>query len=98
MKLCVLVVVVVVLIYCCWANVQNASATGGFYEYDTTRNGWYQHMNDPTSPIVVNMRQHRYHGVPDRYHDFVNRTLARQPTGVCHNEIPYVILINFYKK
>lgn len=75
------------LVHFCSANSEyNASSTGAFYEYDTTRNGWY--LGSTSTPIMVNLREHHYHGVPDRYHDFVNRTLARQPNGVCQKEIP----------
>lgn len=92
MKLCIFVVL---LAHFCLGQVKNnASSTGtvqqnngAFYEYDPTRNGWHSDSSLST-PIVVNLRHHRYHGVPDRYYDFVNRTLVKQPTGICSKEIP----------
>lgn len=80
-----LLIFVVVLVHSCVADdvvVHN----GEFYEYDTTRNGWY--IGAPTNPIMVNLRQQRYHGIPDKYYDFANRTFARQPTGICTKEVP----------
>lgn len=62
---------------------------GEFYEYDTTRNGWYIGSRlDRSDPIMVTLRRHKYHDIPDRYYDFANRTFTRQPTGVCSKEIP----------
>lgn len=82
MKLCILVVV---LAHYCRAEVNNVTS-GAFYEYDTDKNGWYN--GSPSGPIMVNLRPHRYPGVPDRYYDFVNRTVAKQPAGICFKEIP----------
>lgn len=82
----------VLFAHCCLANVAHTNDStgithnGAFYEYDTTKNGWY--IGSPTSPIMVNLRRHHYQGIPDRYYDFANRTFARQPSGVCTKEIP----------
>lgn len=84
MKLCIFVVLLAH--FCVGHVVNNTNLHGDFYEYDTTRNGWY---SGPISgPIMVNLRHHRYHGIPDRYYDFVNRTLTKQPTGICFKEVP----------
>lgn len=84
MKLCIFVVI---LAHFCLADVQHVPVNNGeFYEYDTTRNGWY--IGTQTDPIMVTLRRHRYHDIPDRYYDFANRTFTRQPTGVCSKEIP----------
>lgn len=86
------IIFVVLLAHLCLANVVHDTSSAGpahngeFYEYDTTRNGWY--IGTPTGPIMVNLRRHQYQGIPDRYYDFANRTFARQPSGVCTKEIP----------
>lgn len=79
-----LIVLVLFLVHFCLC--QNVEPNGNIHEYDTTRNGWY--IGSPDQPIMVPIRQHRYFGVPDRYHNFVNQTLSKQPSGVCHREIP----------
>lgn len=82
MKLCILIVI---LAHCCLAEVNNVT-TGAFFEYDPIKNGWYN--GSPLNPIMVNLRVQKYPGVPERYFDFANRTLAKQPTGICYKEIP----------
>lgn len=59
---------------------------GPHYEYDSDRAGWY--IPDPAHTIQVNPMRSRYPDIPQIYHDFVNRTLSRQPTGVCQKEVP----------
>lgn len=93
MKLCIFAVV---LAHFCFADVPHDTNhgpenNGEFYEYDTTRNGWY--IGSRTDPIMVTLRRHRYHDIPDRYYDFANRTFIRQPTGVCSKEIPTTSLL-----
>lgn len=55
---------------------------GPHYEYDTNRSGWF------VPSVQVNPIRLRYANVPAIYQDFVNRTLSRQPAGVCQKEVP----------
>lgn len=62
----------------------SGSVLGPHYEYDSERNGWYI----PQTNVVVNPLHSRYPNVPEIYHEFVNRTLSRQPIGFCQKEVP----------
>lgn len=62
------------------------------YEYDVNRNGYVPFHN----PNIVNLRP-LYANIPLQYQDFANRTLAKQPHGVCQKEVPLVFFyINFH--
>lgn len=52
-----------------------------YYEYDPIQNGW--HAVPSSHPMMVNLPN-----IPDKYQDFANKTLERQPNGVCHKEVP----------
>lgn len=85
MKLSVLLVVL--LAHICFAqNYSNLELFDQNFEYDTNRNGWF--IGSPANPITLNNGPPKTNTVPEIYRDFVNRTLAKQPTGVCQKEVP----------
>lgn len=59
------------------------------YEYDVNRNGYVPFHN----PTIVNLRP-LYANIPLEYQDFANRTLAKQPHGVCQKEVPLVFFFH----
>lgn len=56
-----------------------------YYEYDAIQNGW--HAVPASHPVMVNLRM-RYPNIPQKYQNFANHTLQRQPSGVCQKEVP----------
>lgn len=84
MKLCALVVLLAH--FSLVVVAQNLVSSGPYYEYDTNRNGWY--IGSPSHPISVSLNRPQNNDVPSIYRGFVNRTLARQSSGVCQKEVP----------
>lgn len=81
------VFVVVILAHICSAqNYSNLELFDEYFEYDANRNGWY--IGRPTNPITLSIDPQKIPSVPEIYRDFVNRTLSKQPTGVCQKEVP----------
>lgn len=60
------------------------SSLGPQYEFDSTKNGW---ILIPRRPQISTIRL-QYANVPILYQDFVNRTLTKQPLGICQREVP----------
>lgn len=53
------------------------------FEYDPNLHGYVPFG----SPNIVNLRP-QYPNIPLEYQDFANRTLQKQPHGVCQREVP----------